>query len=313
MNILFPAGVSIVSGLLLAAALSAPAAPRQTTSVQDKTTTQVVLLGTGTPNADTERHGPSTAIVVNDTPYIIDFGPGVVRRAAAAARRGVKGLEVNLLKTAFVTHLHSDHTIGFADLWLSPWVLERRAPFDVYGPRGLAAMTRRLTLAYSQDIDMRLHGGEPSNRTGWRARAHEIRPGVVYKDSNVTVTAFPVRHGKWKHAYGYRFQTPDKVIVISGDCAPSEEIVRQCNGCDVLVHEVYSVAGFRRRPPAWQRYHAAYHTSAHELAAIATRARPGLLVLTHQLFWGTTEDELLQELRQGYNGRVVSGKDLDIY
>jgi ribonuclease BN (tRNA processing enzyme) len=275
--------------------------------------TQVVFLGTGTPNADPERMGPCVAVVVNDTPYLVDFGPGVARRAAAAERKGVKGLAVAKLSRAFVTHLHSDHTIGYADLLFTPWVLERAAPLRVYGPPGLRAMTRHLLAAYREDVQLRLYGGEPSNKTGWRVEAKEIRPGVVYRDANVTVTAFAVKHGKWKHAYGYRFQTPDKTIVISGDATPSESIVSACNGCDVLVHEVYSDAGFAKRPPAWQRYHAAYHTSASQLAALATRARPKLLLLYHQLFWGATEAELVKEVEAGFSGKVVSARDLDIF
>jgi ribonuclease Z len=275
--------------------------------------TQIVLLGTGTPNADPDRAGPSVAIVVNDTPYLVDFGPGVVRRASAAFRNGVKGLAVNKLSLAFATHLHSDHTIGLADLIFTPWVLERQAPLELYGPRGMRAMADHLVKAYAEDIQIRLHGGEPSNKTGWRVNAHEIRPGLVYKDSNVTVRAFPVRHGKWKEAYGYRFETADRVVVISGDCAPSESVIENCNGCDVLIHEVYSQTGFKKRPPEWQRYHAAYHTSTTDLAAIATKARPKLLVLYHQLFWGTSEAEMLDEIRQGYSGKVVCGKDLEVY
>ena len=72
--------------------------------------TKVFLLGTGTPNAEPERSGPAVAIVINETPYLVDFGPGVVRRAAAAARAGFLPLRVANLKLAFVTHLHSDHT-----------------------------------------------------------------------------------------------------------------------------------------------------------------------------------------------------------
>jgi ribonuclease BN (tRNA processing enzyme) len=275
--------------------------------------TQVVLLGTGTPNADPERSGPSLAVVVNDTPYIVDFGPGVVRRAAAAYQKGVKGLKVDKLKTAFVTHLHSDHTVGYADLIFTPWTLERKAPLEVFGPRGIKAMTEHLLKAYSQDIDIRLHGGEPANHTGYQVIAHEIKAGVIYKDENVTVKAFPVKHGSWKEAFGYRFETPDKIIVISGDCAPSPAVVESCNGCDILIHEVYSTTGFAKRPPEWQKYHASFHTSTRELAEIANKARPKLLVLYHQLFWGTSEEELLQELQQQYKGKAVSGRDLDIY
>ena len=275
--------------------------------------TQVVLLGTGTPNADPDRSGPATAIVVNDTPYLIDFGPGVVRRAAAAFRKGIKGLQVKNLSRVFATHLHSDHTAGLADLILTPWVLERSAPLEIYGPKGIAAMTNHLLEAYREDIDIRLHGGEPSNKTGYKVVAHEIKPGVIYKDANVTVKAFRVEHGSWREAYGFRFETADRTIVISGDCRPSQSIIENCNGCDVLIHEVYSTTGFATRPPDWQKYHSRYHTSSRELAELANKARPGLLVLYHQLFWGTSEEDLLKEVQRNYSGKVVSGHDLDIY
>ena len=275
--------------------------------------TQIVMLGTGTPNADPDRSGPSVAIVVNDTPYIVDFGPGVVRRAAAANRKGVSGLAVNNLKIAFVTHLHSDHTLGLPDLILSPWTLERKEPLQLFGPRGTKAMAKNLLKAYEQDIDIRLRGGEPSNKTGYKAVAHEIRPGVIYKDANVTVKAFRVNHGLWQEAYGYRFETPDRVIVISGDTAPSPSVIDNCQGCDVLIHEVYSQAGFATRTADWQKYHSRYHTSAPQLAELATKAKPGLLILYHQLFWGTSEEDLLKEVQSLYKGKVVSGRDLDVY
>ncbi|HXU34926.1 MAG TPA: MBL fold metallo-hydrolase [Blastocatellia bacterium] len=289
----------------------------QVSSVQSQSSlqrsTKIVLLGTGTPNADPERSGPSIAIVVNDTPYLVDFGPGVVRRAAAAFRNGITGLEAKKLNRAFLTHLHSDHTAGYPDLILTPWTLERTDPLEVFGPKGLKAMTEHLLKAYREDIDIRLNGGEPSNKTGYKVIAHEIKPGVVYKDANVTVKAFLVDHGSWPEAYGFRFETGDRTIVVSGDCRPGTSVIENCNGCDVLIHEVYAQAGFATRALAWQKYHSRYHTSSRELAQIATKARPGLLVLYHQLFWGTSEEDLLTEVRAGYSGRVVSGHDLDVY
>jgi len=277
------------------------------------TRTQLVLLGTGTPNAEPDRSGPALAIVVDGVPYLVDFGPGVVRRAAAAFKNGVKGLDVKLLRTAFATHLHSDHTAGYPDLIFTPAVLERDAPLDVYGPKGLRAMTAHVMKAWEQDVKLRLNDLEPAKPAGYVVRAHEVEPGQVFRDARVTVTAFAVRHGAWKQAYGYRFVTPDKTIVISGDCAPSESVVSACDGCDILVHEVYSATGFATRPPEWQRYHRAYHTSSSELAELATRARPKLLILTHQLRWGVSEETLVAEVKQGYGGRVVSGRDLDVF
>jgi ribonuclease BN (tRNA processing enzyme) len=96
-----------------------------------KSTTQLVLLGTGTPNAEPHRAGSAGAIIVNETPYLIDFGPGVIRRAAAAYQQGVQALAPQNLTTAFLTRLHSDHTAGYSDLILTPWVLRRDRPLQV--------------------------------------------------------------------------------------------------------------------------------------------------------------------------------------
>jgi ribonuclease BN (tRNA processing enzyme) len=240
-----------------ALALVAVALPRAQSS------TRVVLLGTGTPNADPDRFGPSVAVVVGDASYLVDFGVGVVRRAAAAERSGISALAAPKLTRAFATHLHSDHTLGLADLMLSPWVLERELPLDLYGPRGLKSMARHLVAAYEDDMRVRTTGGEPRHKYDPHlVTVHEISPGIVYKDDRVTVTAFSVPHGAWKQAFGYRFQTADRTIVISGDTGPDAHIEDQCRRCDVLVHEVYSEAGFAKRPPEWQAYHSKYHTSS---------------------------------------------------
>src|SRR5947207_13935780 len=106
--------------------------------------TQIVLLGTGTPLPDPERSGPCTAIVVNGTPYLVDVGTGVLRRAAAARNKGIIALEPTNLKIAFITHLHSDHTLGLADVMLTPWIMGRHEPLEVYGPPGTAAMADSL-------------------------------------------------------------------------------------------------------------------------------------------------------------------------
>jgi len=287
--------------------LGGPDAPAQTR-------TRVVLLGTGTPNADPDRSGPAVAVVVDSTAYLVDAGPGIVRRAAKAAREdSIRALVMPRLKTVFLTHLHSDHTVGLPDLMFSPWVLERTTPLQVYGPPGTATMVGHLNAAYAQDVDMRLHGGEPSNKTGFGGRAHVIKAGIVYKDSLVTVRAFEVPHGKWPHAFGYRFDTPDRSIVISGDTRASDAVVKACSGCDVLVHEVISDSGLARRTADWQAYHHAYHTTAHELGDLATRAKPKLLVLYHQIFSGVTDDILLAEVKSRYAGTVVSAKDLAVY
>jgi len=298
---------------LLATASVAFAQPPSTSSPRPSDAF-VVVLGTGTPNADPDRSGASVAIVANGSPYLVDAGPGVVRRAAAAERAGVAALAPKRLDRVFITHLHSDHTVGLPDLIYTPWTLERTVPLAVYGPPGITQMTGHLQAAYTEDVRNRIDGAEPANTTGWSVQAHEVDSGVVYRDSNVVVRAFAVPHGDWRHALGYRFEAGGRSIVVSGDTRASDAIVRACNGCDVLVHEVFSAERFKAREPEWQRYHAAAHTSTKELAELAARARPKLLVLYHQLYWGTDDDGLLREIRAaGYLGPVVSAKDLGRY
>ena len=283
--------------------------------------TQIVLLGTGTPSPDPDRSGAATAIVVNGTPYLIDFGPGVVRRAAAAYQKGVKGLSVVGLRIAFLTHLHSDHTAGYPDLILTPWAVGRNRPLEVYGPKGLKEMTEHILKAYREDIRIRLKDkellGVPDQMEGYKVHAHEIKPGVVYKDENVTVKAFLVNHGDVPQAFGYRFETPDRTIVISGDAAPSQSVIDNCNGCDVLIHEAYSMMTYNYVSPKYQEYRRRHHTSSRELAEIANKARPGLLILYHRANPGgvgrpNPGEALLEEVRRAYGGRVVIGRDLDI-
>jgi ribonuclease BN (tRNA processing enzyme) len=195
--------------------------------------TQVVLLGTGLPPPDPDRSGPATAIVADGTAYLVDAGPGVVRRAQAAVDRGIGALEPRKLRVVFFTHLHSDHTAGFPDLILTPWAMGLRVPLEVYGPAGLKSMVRYLLEAYRVDIETRLKDDPivPLGPTGgYRADAHEIKAAVVYKDANVTVTAFPTHHVM--ESYGYRFDTADRCIVISGDTSLVQATVDICHGCE---------------------------------------------------------------------------------
>jgi ribonuclease BN (tRNA processing enzyme) len=277
------------------------------------TDTKLVLLGTGSPFADPTKSGPSLAIVVNNTSYIVDAGPGVVRRAAQAKELGFPSLEAAQLKTLFITHLHSDHTIGLADIMLTPAVLDRNAPIAIYGPVGIKKMTADLMRAYKEDIAIRINGYEKGDAIAYQVNTNEIKEGQIYKDSNLTVTAFKVKHGQWENAFGFVFQTKDKKIVISGDCTYSENLIKFAKDCDILVHEVYSDAGLKKRTQRWQDYHSTFHTSTYQLADIANQVNPKLLVLNHQLTFGTTLQSLLDEVQSKYKGVVVNGADLDVF
>jgi ribonuclease BN (tRNA processing enzyme) len=285
------------------------------------------LLGTGTPQPDPDRSGAATAIVIGGSAYLVDFGPGVVRRAASAQLdRGISALEPTNLRVVFLTHLHSDHTAGYPDLILTPWVMGRQKPLEVYGPKGLKNMTEHVLAAYREDISIRTDGMEHASKYGWRVNVHEIKTGLVYKDANVTVTAFPTRHGDWEETYGYRFDTVDRSIVISGDTVPTQATIDACRGCDVLIHEAQTLKFINNpmRPNAQAydipAYVAKYHTTTTQLVELASKAKPKLLITTHNPITLTPErrprastpDDVLQEMK-GYRGRVVVGRDLDVF
>lgn len=272
--------------------------------------TRVVMLGTGNPAPSPERAGPATAIVVDSTPYLIDFGVGVVRRWNAALVAGVGPMPVWGLRTAFVTHLHTDHTLGYAELIFTPWTVSAGdiPPLRVFGPAGLQAMTANILAAYREDISVRTGpSGGLAGSAAPQVQVEEITPGVVYRDDLVTVTAFLVRHGAWEQAFGYRFDTPDKVVVISGDTASPSVITDYCKECDILIHEAALPEG-----PAVTEYYRDNHTTAEQLAVTANRSRPKLLVIYHQR-GDETAQRVLERVRANYTGPVVSARDGDVF
>ena len=312
-------GLLAHTGRLLIALAAALFPSIQQAEAQQTIRTKVVLLGTGTPAPDPDRSGPATAVVVDDVAYIVDLGPGVVRRAkAAATAHGLKALEPTNLRIAFLTHLHSDHTIGFPDLIFTPWTMGRRVPLEVYGPKGLKEMADHLLAAYRIDIDTRTNpdGNQRTFPEGSKVNAHEIATGVVYKDEKVTVTAFPTKHAM--ESYGYRFDTPDRVVVISGDTNPTQATVDACRGCDVLVHEVHTPAWLAARREAggapagtFRRFSEKYHTTTAQLAKLASEAKPRLLILYH--YSSVSPEELQSDMMSRYSGHFVIGRDLDVY
>ncbi len=277
--------------------------------------TKLIVLGSGTPNPDPNRAGSAYAVVVNETPYLIDFGPGVIRRAASLSPPWggkIEAMTVKNFEHAFLTHIHSDHSAGLADLLLTPWIMGRDKKLNLYGPKGLEQMASSTLEAFEDDINYRIYGTQPSNKMGYKFNFYLLSEGLIYEDENVSVEAFTVPHGSFDDAYGFRFTTEDKVIVFSGDTGPSKTLEKFAAGADILVHEVYSNAGFLKKTKDWQIYHKGHHTSTFEVGEIASRAKPKLLLLSHILFWGSTTDEILKETQSTYKGEIKIAEDLMI-
>lgn len=301
--------IPLVAALSWSAAQTPAPGPAQSAA----SGTKVVCLGTGNPNPDPDRFGPATAVVVNGTPYVVDAGAGVVRRVTAAGRKGIAGMSVPKLTRLFITHLHTDHTIGYPDFIFTPAVTGRTEPLEVYGPPGLKAMTDHILAAWKEDMDIRINGLEQGVARAYEVHVHEVTNGLIYEDANVRVRAFEVQHGSFPHALGYRFEAADRTIVISGDTTKSDAIVENAKAADVLVHEVYSADALTKRTPQWQKYHSTFHTSGPDLGALANRVEPKLLVLYHVLAFSATPEEVLAEVQKVYKGKVVLAEDLGVY
>jgi ribonuclease BN (tRNA processing enzyme) len=284
-------------------------------SSQQKTSTRVILLGTkGGPRVgESGRSNPSTLILINDIPYIVDCGYGTSKQMITT------GVALNRLRYIFITHHHSDHNLEYGALLYNAWITGLPASVDAYGPPGLQEMTRDFFNYLKFDIDTRMEDeGRPDPRS--RIVAHDFdKPGVVLTNNDVKVSACLVRHPPIKQAYAYRFDAKDRSIVISGDTAYAPELAEFAKDADVLVHEIMYLPGIealiKRLPNAKRlREHlVASHTLPEDVGKIAAQAKVKTLVLTHFVPGddaSITDEQWAAGVRTHFKGRVVVGKDL---
>lgn len=278
------------------------------------TGTKVVILGTGTPIPDAHRAGPSVAVVHKGEAYLFDAGAGAVRNAATARYKyDIPSLYPTEICCLFLTHMHSDHTLDFAELNFTMW-WRRREPLLAFGPTGLVEMSDAMVAMMQPDIRTRTSGDQPvMSGASYRPVVTEITEGVIFEQDDLRIEAFNVPHGDIKPAFAYRVTTDDLTIVISGDTAYSENLQAMATGSDILVHEFISNEGLLRNSEAFQAYHKRSHTTATDLGRLAAAAEPGLLVLYHGLHYGLPERNALDEVRSVYKGKVVLANDLDIF
>jgi ribonuclease Z len=293
--------------------------------------TKVVVIGSGTPVADTRHDGISVAVIVNGQPYIVDCGPGFWRNSQAttpALGGKVTALEPNKLTRLFLTHLHFDHTEGISEFMLAPWTQGRKEAPQVYGPPGTENMVRHLKEAYMKDIDLQMFGLELVNATGWKMEAKDVLPGEIYKDKNVRITAYQNHHGSWDYTYAYRFVTSkpdgsvDRTIVFSGDTSLYDGMEEVYAGADILFHEVYSydpkTNPYDAKAPVSVAYMNAFHTSTEQLAGVLKKVNPKVTVLYHYVEYTPGEkfdqEQGVKEIKKfGYNGIVIQSQDADIF
>ena len=287
---------------------------------------KIILLGTGTPNAEPCASGPAFAVICKGKTYLVDCGAGIVRACTSMFYKGVQELRPQNLTHVFITHLHSDHTAGFAELLLMPWVLERQEELHVFGPAGTGHMCSHIAEAYRADTDFRNDGPEPANHTGHKTDVHEITEGKVFEEDGLCVYAYRVSHGQLE-SYCYVFEADGKKAVFSGDTCALEKMKEIAKDADILIHEAQYTASLKERTPAWQAYHSSMHTMSAELADIIDAAKPSLTVTVHRIlhlnWYGESpvpaeeiqrrENALLKEITDRTKSPCINGHDGDIF
>jgi ribonuclease BN (tRNA processing enzyme) len=276
--------------------------------------TRLILLGTGGgPSPKRLRSAPAQVILLGDDAYVVDCGNGVARQMALA------GVALSRIRAVFITHHHSDHNADYGNLLLLGWIDGLQPTVDAYGPPPLARMTALIAEVNGVDIATRIADEGRPPFAGLVA-AHEITTGgVLMQSGGVKVTAALVDHRPIRPAFAYRFDTPDRSIVISGDTGPSESLIALAKGADILVHEVLYVPAIDRLVGAEGhatrlRHHlVASHTPSGELGRIAAAAGVKTLVLSHFVPGddpSITDEMWTAGVRAHFKGAVVVGRDL---
>lgn len=266
---------------------------------------RVILLGTGVgPPVNLEKYGASTLIEAGGQRLLFDCGRGATLRLTEA------GIPIGSVRRLFVTHLHSDHVIQVPDLLLAGWVGRdgRKAPLEVWGPKGTRDMMRALEQAFAFDIHMRRDVDEKLPADGIKVTSHDIVEGVVFDQGGVKVTAFLVDHDPVTPAFGYRVDYRGRSVVLSGDTRVSENLITFAKGVDVLVHEAIDPVAMRAAAinPRLTEAIIAHHTTAEQAGQIFARVKPRLAVYSH----APSSDALLAQTKKHYDGPLQGAEDL---
>jgi ribonuclease Z len=265
---------------------------------------RVTLLGTGTPRPIMDRFGPSILVEAGNEKLIFDVGRGAMQRITQL------GVPYSAITGVLLTHLHSDHTVGLPDLWLTGWLTSSSAkPLELWGPVGTGKLAQGLESAYAFDRDIRVRDDKVPE-SGGHIVPHEIGEQLVFDRGGVKVTAFLVDHGVVRPALGYRVDAGGRSVVLSGDTRPSPNLIAHAKGVDLLIHEVGAASAEQLRSDEHTRTIIAHHTTPEQAAQVFEKVRPALAVFSHIVLRGVSAQEVMQTTRLTYSGPLELGEDL---
>jgi ribonuclease BN (tRNA processing enzyme) len=318
------------AGALMPAAFAAE--PSTAVTLPASSTTKLITLGTqGGPRGSVERAQPSNVIIVNGTPYLVDAGNGVAHQLDLA------GVPFTKIRTIFITHNHDDHNADWGTLMGRAWTSGQHEPMTVYGPRGTESMRKGFLQYFAPNAAAHYLEGTVNVPPEKVILARDIRgPGLVFQDRNIRVTAVENCHYhfsrgtpgyRWQQSFALRFETPDRVIVFSGDTGPCGDVLPTfAKGADILVHEVIDLPaiqatlqsrndGTNAQPgqvEGLMNHMRTEHTTSEEIGRVAQAAAVKMVILTHLVTGSRTDGDAayISAVRQHYQGAVVVARDL---
>jgi ribonuclease Z len=268
---------------------------------------KITLLGTGCPQVDTERYGPSNLVRHGEASFLVDCGSGVTQRLVGAGSSG------RALDGVFLTHLHSDHLVDLYQLIISSWHQGRDRKQRVYGPKGTRSYVEGLMALWKAEREQRIaHEVRPST-AALEVEVTEFEDGWSIEEKGVRISAFAVAHQPVKYAYGFAFDAGGARAVFSGDTRRCDAVIEAARGAALLVHECFIHREMKLTPGRTAEglaNVASYHTLSDEVGKIAAEAGVKCLLLNHFVPVRFDKAALLAEVARDYPGPVLVGEDL---
>ena len=266
---------------------------------------KITILGSGTPRVNIDRFSQSILVEHKNDKFLFDAGRGALLRLNQS---NILHHEINNI---FFTHLHSDHILGFSDILMTGWVYHRQSDLNVFGPKGTRNFIDSTLKAFEEDIKVRSMAPEKLDSNNLKTNVEIISDGYVHKENGLTIEAFSVKHEPFTDAFGFKISNSDYCMVISGDTTYSEKVLEKAKDCDLLIHEIAHASEHTLKKYPKAKGVISYHTDTQQISKIINIVKPRLTILNHVLSLdGTSDDEILKEIKKNTSYKVIIAKDL---